>query len=72
MADRSAEPVFWPCGTSASPREAHAGFVFEGHPRALDIESADPVVELPRQAGQSPAWHSKQRLDLVRRQLHSE
>src|ERR1700757_148181 len=40
--------------------------------RVLDIESADPVIELPRQTRQSSRRHSKQRIDLVRGQLNPE
>jgi hypothetical protein len=35
------------------------------------MEPTDPVVELPRQVPQPSAWHAKQRLELVRRQLDS-
>jgi hypothetical protein len=38
----------------------------------LDIEPADPVVQLPRQAREPSRWHSKQRLHLVCGQLNSE
>jgi hypothetical protein len=40
--------------------------------RVVDVESTDPVIELPRQARQWSGWHPKQRLDLVRRQPKSE
>ena len=40
--------------------------------RGLDLEPTDPVVELPRKAGQSSAWHSKECVNLVRGQLNSE
>jgi hypothetical protein len=36
------------------------------------MKSTDPIVELRRQARESSGGHSKQRVDLVRRQLNSE
>ena len=36
------------------------------------MEPTDPVVELRRQVPQSSAWHSKPRLELVRRPLDSK
>jgi hypothetical protein len=36
------------------------------------MKSTDPTVELRRQARESSGGHSKQRVDLVRRQLNSE
>jgi hypothetical protein len=38
----------------------------------LDIKSTDPIVELRRQARESSAWHSTQRVELMRSQLNSE
>jgi hypothetical protein len=35
--------------------------------RVLNMEPTDPMIEMPRQAGQSSRWHPKQRFDLVRR-----
>jgi hypothetical protein len=40
--------------------------------RVLDMKSTDPIIELRRQARESSAWHSTQRVDLVRSQLNSE
>jgi hypothetical protein len=37
-----------------------------GRDRVLNVEPADPVIELPRQARQSWGWHSKECVDLVR------
>jgi hypothetical protein len=36
------------------------------------MKPTDPIIELRRQAHDSSGWHSKQRVDLVRRQLNSE
>jgi hypothetical protein len=40
--------------------------------RILNVEPADPVIELPRQARQSSGWYAKQCVDFVRRQLNAE
>jgi hypothetical protein len=40
--------------------------------RIFDMEATDAVVEPCRQAGQTPGRYTKQRVDLVRRQLHPE
>jgi len=34
--------------------------------RVVYLESADPVIELPRQAREFLGWQAKQRIDLVR------
>lgn len=36
------------------------------------MKPADPAVKLPRQAGEPSRRHAKQRVDLVRSELHSE
>jgi hypothetical protein len=36
------------------------------------MKPTDPVIELLRQARQAPRWHSKQGVNLVRRQLKSD
>jgi hypothetical protein len=36
------------------------------------MEPANPVIELPRQAHQSPRRHPEQRVNLVRSQVNSE
>ena len=38
----------------------------------VDVEPADPVIELARQVLQTSRWYSKQRVDLVCGQLKSE
>jgi hypothetical protein len=50
----------------------HADAVAVPAVRVLDMKPTDPIVELRRQARESSGWHSKQRLDLLPSQLHSE
>jgi hypothetical protein len=38
----------------------------------VEMKPTDPVIELLRQARQAPRWHSKQGVNLVRRQLNSD
>ena len=38
----------------------------------VEMKPTDPAIELLRQARQAPRWHSKQGVNLVRRQLKSD